>query len=98
MDIRLFTGAMLKEDPTVPFYGFSPGGRSGREQYLYQGTYPDRFADFPSTFWSRQMTLSEGGLVSPVNNSLGYSRWLVCHVFNKQPARQNQPLARETFC
>ncbi|MFW6327399.1 MAG: M1 family metallopeptidase [Bacteroidota bacterium] len=77
LEIRLFTGAMLNEDPTVPFYSFSAGGRSGREQYHYQGTYPDRFAIFPSNFWSRQMTLSEGGLVSPVNDSLGYSRRLV---------------------
>jgi hypothetical protein len=77
LDMRLFAGTMLKEDSEIPFYSFSPGGRSGRELYLYQGTYPDRFAVFPSSFWSRQMTLSEGGLVSPVNDSLGYSRWLV---------------------
>jgi hypothetical protein len=77
LDIRLFTGAMLKENSEIPFYSFSPGGRSGRELYLYEGTYPDRFAVFPTSFWSRQMTLSEGGLVSPVNDSLGYSRRLV---------------------
>jgi len=61
----------------IPFYSISPGGRSGRDLYLYQGTYPDRFAVFPSSFWSRQMSLSEGDSVSPVNDSLGYSRWLV---------------------
>jgi hypothetical protein len=77
LDIRLFAGTMLKEDPEIPFYSFSPGGRSGRELYLYDGTYPDRFAVFPTRFWSRQMSLSEGGLVSPVNDSLGYSRRLV---------------------
>jgi hypothetical protein len=77
LDIRIFAGTMLKEDSEIPFYGFSPGGRSGREQYLYEGTYPDRFAVFPSSFWSRQMSLSEGGLVSPVKDSLGYSNWLV---------------------
>jgi len=77
LDVRLFAGTMLNEDSTVPFYAFSAGGRSGREQYLYQGTYPDRFAFFPTNFWSRQMSLSEGDLVSPVNNSLGYSSWLV---------------------
>ncbi len=76
LDIRLFAGTMLKSDPNVPFYAFSPSGRSGREQYLYQGTYPDRFVDFSTNFFSRQMTLSEGGLVSPVNDSLGYSKWL----------------------
>ncbi len=77
LDIRLFAGTMLKENSNIPFYAFSPGGRSGRELYLYEGTYPDRFAVFPTSFWSRQMSLSEGGLVSPVNDSLGYSRRLV---------------------
>ncbi len=76
LDLRFFGGTMLKNSSADPFYAFSPGGRSGREQYLYQGFYPDRFTTFPKTFWSRQMTLSEGGLVSPVNDSLGYSRWL----------------------
>ena len=77
LDIRLFAGAMLKSDPVVSFYSLSASGRSGSEQYLYEGTFPDRFSDFPSTFWSRQMSFSEGGLVSPVNGHLGYSRWLV---------------------
>ena len=77
LDIRLFAGAMLKTDPAVPFYALSASGRSGLEQYLFQGTYPDRFSVFPATFWSRQITFSEGGLVSPVNEKLGYSQWLV---------------------
>ncbi len=77
LDIRLFAGTMLKSDPTVPFYSLSASGRSGPEQYLYEGTFPDRFSTFPNTFWSRQMSFSEGGLVSPVNGQLGYSRWLV---------------------
>ncbi len=77
LDIRLFAGSMLKDNLKVPYYAFSPSGRSGSEQYLFQGTYPDRFSAFPTTFWSRQMTFSEGGLVSPVNNILGYSRWLI---------------------
>lgn len=77
LDIRLFAGTMLKNTTTVPFYAFSASGRSGREQYLFQGTYPDRFSEFPTSFWSRQMTLSEGGLVSPVNKMLGYSQWLI---------------------
>jgi hypothetical protein len=67
---------MLKYDSANPFYGFSASGRSGSEQYLYQGFYPDRFGEFATSFWSRQMSLSEGGLVSPVNDILGYSRWL----------------------
>jgi hypothetical protein len=77
LDMRLFAGTMLKNGSVASFYALSPAGRSGREQYLYQGTYPDRFSVFPNTFWSRQMTLSEGGLVSPVNESLGYSNWLI---------------------
>ena len=77
LEIRLFTGMMLKSNSGTPFYSLSPSGRSGREQYLYQGTYPDRFSVNHKTFWSRQMTLSEGGLVSPVNDSLGFSRWLI---------------------
>ncbi len=76
LDVRFFAGTMLKTDSEIPFYSFSAGGRSGREQYLYQGTYPDRFTAFPENFFSRQMTLSEGGLVSPMNDSLGYSQWL----------------------
>jgi hypothetical protein len=76
LDVRFFAGAMLKTDSEIPFYAFSASGRSGREQYLYQGTYPDRFTVFPKNFFSRQMTRSEGGLISPMNDSLGYSRWL----------------------
>ena len=82
LDIRLFTGTMFKNNPDVPFYSLSVAGRSGREQYLYQGTYPDRFSVFPTSFWSRQMTFSEGGLVSPVNERLGYSRWLISLSFS----------------
>ena len=75
LEIRIFTGTMLK-NTSDPIYSFSASGRGGREQYLFQGVYPDRFSEFPKTFWSRQMTLSEGGLVTPVNDSLGYSRWI----------------------
>jgi hypothetical protein len=76
LEIRLFTGTMLKYDSSVPLYAFSASGRGGLEEYLYQGVYPDRFTKFPKTFWSRQMTLSEGGLITPVNDSLGFSRWI----------------------
>ena len=77
LDIRLFTGMMFKNNAVNSLYALSPSGRSGRELYLYQGTYPDRFSDFPENFWSRQMTLSEGGLISHVNDSLGYSKFLI---------------------
>ncbi len=77
LDVRFFAGTMLKTDSEIPFYSFSASGRRGREQYLYQGVYPDRFSTFPKNFFSRQMTLSEGGLVMPVNGALGYSEWLL---------------------
>jgi hypothetical protein len=76
LDIRVFAGTMLKNASADPFYAFSPSGRSGREDYLLTGTFPDRFSEFKTTFWSRQMSLSEGGLVTPLSDSLGYSRWL----------------------
>ena len=77
LDISLFAGTMLQNTSGVPFYSLAPGGRSGPEQYLYDGTFPDRFTAFPETFLSRQVQFSEGGLVSPVNESLGYSKRLV---------------------
>ncbi len=77
LEIKLFTGMMLKNKEADSFYALAPSGRSGSELYLYQGTYPDRFSYFPENFWSRQMTLSEGGLISQVNDSLGYSRFLI---------------------
>ncbi|HSH20682.1 MAG TPA: hypothetical protein VLA03_09525 [Draconibacterium sp.] len=55
-----------------------------------QGSYPDRFAVFPNNFLSRQMTLSEGNLVSPVNDSLGYSRWLVSLTFTSTLPKINK--------
>jgi Peptidase family M1 domain len=77
LGIRFFAGAMLKNDSANPFYSLSASGRSGSEQYLYEGLYPDRFGEFATGFWSRQMDRSEGGLASPVNDALGYSRWLL---------------------
>jgi hypothetical protein len=76
LELRAFAGTMLKDASPDPYYSFSASGRGGREQYLYEGVYPDRFSEFPKTFFSRQMTLSEGGLVTAVNDSLGYSRWV----------------------
>lgn len=76
LEIRFFAGTVLK-NTSNSFYSLAPGGRTGRELYLYEGTYPDRFDVFPTTVWTRQMTLSEGGLASPVNEKLGYSKWLI---------------------
>ncbi|MHB9055954.1 MAG: M1 family metallopeptidase [Paludibacteraceae bacterium] len=77
LKIHFFAGAMLKNTASIGFYSLAPAGRSGRELYLYDGTYPNRFGVFPASIWSRQMTFSEGGLVSPVNQTLGYSQWLL---------------------
>ena len=74
LELRLFVGTMLTNTSPDPFYEFSAAGRSGREQYQFAGVYPDRFTEFPKTFFSRQISLSEGGLISTVNDSLGYSR------------------------
>ncbi|HEY3389752.1 MAG TPA: hypothetical protein VGK38_09290, partial [Prolixibacteraceae bacterium] len=91
LDMRLFAGTMLKNNSDVPFYSLSASGRGGREQYLYQGTYPDRFSVFPTSFWSRQMAFTEGGLVSPVNDALGYSRWLISLSFTSSlPGKSNK--------
>ena len=76
LDARLFAGTMLNTGSSDPLYSFTASGRSGPELYLYQGFYPDRFTSFPETVWSKQMTMTEGGLVTPVSDSLGYSRWL----------------------
>jgi hypothetical protein len=76
LNLRLFAGTMLTNSSEDPFYAFSASGRGGREQYLYDGVYPDRFTPFPKSFWSRQMALSEGGLVTPVSDSIGFSRSL----------------------
>jgi hypothetical protein len=82
LDIRFFTGCMLKNNSKADFHALAASGRSGREEYLYDGTYFDRFSVFPETILSRQMSLSEGGLVSMVNDSLGFSRWLVSVSFS----------------
>lgn len=77
LDIRFFAGAVLKNSSSNTFHLLAPAGRSGRELYLYEGIYPDRFAVFPGSFLSRQISFTEGGLVSPVNQALGYSNWLL---------------------
>jgi len=97
LDIRLFAGTMLKNDPAVPFYSLSASGRSGPEQYLYEGTFPDRFSTFPTSFWSRQMSFSEGGLVSPVNSQLGYSQWLVSLSFTSNLPGKTQRIPIKPF-
>lgn len=80
LDARIFSGVMINNSGN-PFYDFSATGRNGLEEYLCQGSYFDRFSVFPESFFSRQMTISEGGLITPLNDSLGYSRWLISVTF-----------------
>jgi hypothetical protein len=70
---------MIENKASDPFYSLSPSGRTTQDLYLYEGVSPGRFSEFPKTFFSRQMNLSEGGLVSTITDSLGYSRW-ICSV------------------
>ncbi len=98
LEIRLFAGTMLKNNTADPFYAFSASGRNGPEQYLYEGFYPDRFGEISKTFWSRQMTISEGGLVSPVNDTLGYSRWLFSLSFSSSLPGKDILASCKTLC
>ncbi len=77
LDMRLFTGIMVTDNTKSPFYSFAASARSGPELYLYQGFYPDRFSTFPSTFWSREMTISEGALISVPKDSLRFSQRII---------------------
>jgi hypothetical protein len=62
-----------------------------------QGTYPDRFAVFPDNFLSRQLALSEGNLVSTINDSLGYSRWLISFSLSSTIPKINKWLPVKPF-
>ncbi|NVO18414.1 MAG: M1 family metallopeptidase [Bacteroidetes bacterium] len=77
LDIRLFAGTMLNNSSGITYYSLAAGGRSGNEQYLLDGTFPDRFTSNHTTFLSRQVMFTEGGLISVVNDSLGYSNRLI---------------------
>jgi hypothetical protein len=77
LEMQFFAGVMPGSAPERDYYAFAPSGRSGGELYLYQGEFPDRFSVFTENFWSRQMLPEEGRLVTPVNDTLGYSRWLL---------------------
>jgi hypothetical protein len=81
MDIRLYAGGMLNSDHERPYYSLAPSARTGSELYLFQGEFPDRF-ERPPHFWSKQMIITEGGLISPVTDSTGYSKWLISASFS----------------
>lgn len=73
LETRFFAGTMFG-NAGREMYSFAVSGRSGSELYLFGGDFPDRFSVFPQNFWSRQMAPSEGGIVTPVNDTLGYTR------------------------
>jgi hypothetical protein len=77
LDLRLFSGTMLQDDTGDSYFGLAPSGRNGRELYMFDGDFPDRLSAFSTTFWSRQMLISEGGLVTHINDSSGFSPWLL---------------------
>jgi hypothetical protein len=81
LDMRLFAGVMLKEDPLNPYYSLSVSGRHGNELYLYEGDFPDRFPSNRESFWSRQILISEGGLVGMPHDSVRFSKGLVSATF-----------------
>jgi len=76
LEVRLFAGTMLRNDIVNAYYSYALSRRSGRELYLYDGFFPDRFGLSSSSFWPRQMNLSEGGIVTPVNQIFGFNRWI----------------------
>ena len=77
LELRFFAGSILNKNLENNFLNFSPSGRGGRELYLYDGYYPNRFGLNNESVWTRQVTISEGGLISPMNNALGYSKFLI---------------------
>lgn len=97
LDIRIFSGLMIINNTGRDYHLLSPAGRMGREQYLYQGIYPDRFAEPFSDFWSRQMTISEGSLVSPLNDTLGFSPWLLSLSFTSDLPRRIRRIPVKPF-
>lgn len=68
---------MLNDHSNVPFYAFSSCARSGPDLYLYQGFYPDRFSMFPTNFLSREMTVTEGALISVPKDNSRYSHKII---------------------
>ncbi|HLN22155.1 MAG TPA: M1 family metallopeptidase [Bacteroidales bacterium] len=77
LDLRFLTGGMIKSDPSVPMYSMAPSSRNGSQLYLFEGDFPDRFSKDGSSFWSRQILTREGGITTAINDSSGYSPFLV---------------------
>lgn len=67
LDARFFCGYQLHLAPDKPLYGLSLSARAGDELYLFEGTYFDRFSKPGTSFFSRQVSINEGGLITPVN-------------------------------
>jgi hypothetical protein len=98
LDIRLFAGTMLKENSEIPFYSFSPGGRSGRELYLFEGTLPRPFCRFSNQFLVAANEPFRRRFGVAGERQPGLQPLAGFPFIYKQFARQNQLVARETFC
>ncbi len=82
---------MLHNDSLILFMLFQQAGGAGLNNICIEGVYPDRFSRYLTTFWSRQMTLSEGGLTTSVSDSLGYSRWICSlSIFSSLPGKASR--------
>ena len=77
LDVRFFGGVRLHLDSDKPVFGLSPSARSGSELYTFDGTYFDRFSDFGDSFFSRQTSITEGGIISSSNFMAVNPMWLV---------------------
>lgn len=76
LEFRFFAGTVLSKSIGNNYLNIAPSGRGGRELYLYDGYYPNRFGLNNESVWTRQITISEGGLISPMNKAIGFSKYL----------------------
>lgn len=76
LDVRFFSGLRMHLDNDKLLFGLSPSARSGRELYTYQGSYFDRFAEVGESFFSRQSSITEGGLITPTDKLWSNPQWL----------------------
>lgn len=82
LDIELFSGFLLKDSPERPYHGFASSARTGSEEYFYRGFFPERFSSNNNALWSRFMQPGEGALVSHINDTLGFNKWLTSLTFS----------------
>ncbi|MDY0025530.1 MAG: M1 family metallopeptidase [Lentimicrobium sp.] len=77
LDVRLFSGIQLHLDSEKkPLFGLSPSARSGKELYTFGGTFFDRFSNVGDSFFSRQISITEGSIITPINLSVFNPSWM----------------------